>query len=140
MSNSSSESMVRSEPMLGDCTRGEVMGDGAKTCSGVLRASTECMSENGDWIRDAGNDWMSSNGRPRSETTEPPSGVLYADVRACDALMSGVGRREEKTDWSESTVEGVAARDESGEKFDIGVGRPRDMPRGGGEAASAARG
>ena len=56
--------------------------------------------------------------------------MLYADVRAWEALISGVGRLE---DIAEKAVDGVTARVDTGEKLDMGVGRRGDTTRGGGE-------
>ena len=69
-----------SDEMLGDCTRGEPNGDlAAKTCSGLLRASTEWMSEKGDCMREAGVVGSSFMTRPLSDIREPPRGVWNAE-------------------------------------------------------------
>ena len=61
---------------------------------------------------------------------EDRGSLRYADVRAWEALISGVGRLE---DIAEKAVDGVTARVDTGEKLDMGVGRRGDTTRGGGE-------
>lgn len=68
--------------------------------------------------------------RPSSKTIEPPRGVLYADVRACDAARSGVGRLEDREECSEKVVVGVNMGDDGPERMDMGVGSLGDMRLG----------
>ena len=121
-SNSSSESSVKSEAMLGDCTRGDANSApaecGAGTYSGLLlRASTEWMSEKGDWTREPGfrSGSVYADAGPTSETSDPPRGVLYEDGTASEALRLGSGRAGDRGEPSDAVVVGVIERDDGRE-------------------------